>query len=69
MPEPKRWSEAEMILHARRAIGKVDTGGQRGIERVTHEEIAAMAGLLVCLGIAPIPSGGAQDTNQTGETT
>lgn len=68
MADPQRWSEAEMVLHARRAIAKVDRGGQRGIERVTHEEIAAMAGLLVCLGIGPLQSADTNTPPQNGDT-
>ena len=33
------------------AIAKIDGQGPRGIERVTHEEIEAMAILLVCFGL------------------
>lgn len=43
---------AEMLGHARSAIDKVDARGERGAEKVTHEEIIAMCTLLVTLGLA-----------------
>lgn len=55
----ERWTETEMLELAARGVGKVDAGGRRGIERVTHDEIAAMAATLACLGVVPIPPGGA----------
>lgn len=53
----ERFTEPQMITLAARAIGKIDARGSRGIERVTNEEIAAMAATLACLGIPVIPPG------------
>ncbi|KAB6715836.1 hypothetical protein [Roseobacter sp. TSBP12] len=49
------FSEDEMLDLAARAIGKIDARGSRGIERLTNDEIEAMALTLVCLGMKPIP--------------
>ena len=40
-----------VLERAMTAIAKIDGQGPRGIERVTHEEIEAMAILLVCFGL------------------
>lgn len=50
---PERFTMAELIHHAGRAMAKVDARGRRGAERVTHDEIEAMAVLLAVLGIPP----------------
>ncbi len=42
----KKFTEAEMLELAGSAIGKIDARGQRGAERVTHDEIIAMALLI-----------------------
>ena len=52
---PERFTIPQLVEHAGRAIGKVDARGRRGAEKVTHEEIEAMAALLAVLGIAAIP--------------
>jgi len=49
-----------MLDLAARAIGKIDARGTRGIERLTNDEIEAMALTLVCLGMKPIPYEGHQ---------
>ena len=54
------FSEDEMLDLAARAIGKIDARGTRGIERLTNDEIEAMALTLVCLGMKPIPYEGHQ---------
>lgn len=51
----ERFTIHELVDHAGRAIGKVDARGRRGTERVTHDEIEAMAALLAVFGIAAIP--------------
>ena len=51
----ERFTIVELVAHAGRAIGKIDTRGRRGTEKVTHDEIEAMAALLAVLGIAAIP--------------
>ncbi|PIE13804.1 MAG: hypothetical protein CSA70_03555 [Rhodobacterales bacterium] len=53
---PERFTETEMLDIARRAIGKIDRYGRRGTERLTWNEIEAMALTLVSIGIAPIPA-------------
>lgn len=45
-----RFSETEMLAHCGRALTKIDTRGRRGTETVTHDEIEAMAALLVSVG-------------------
>lgn len=62
----KRFTPDEMRDLAARAIGKVDAWpGGRGLSMVTTDEIAAMCGLLVDAGLAPIypdpPAPGAID--------
>lgn len=48
-----------MLELASRAIGKVDTWGQRGATLVSAEEIEAMATTLVCLGLVATAPGAA----------
>lgn len=63
MSDPKThapFTENEMLDLAARAIGKIDARGSRGIERLTNDEIEAMALTLVCLGMKPIPYEGHQ---------
>lgn len=52
MPD-ERWTPEEMRELAARGIGKVDLG-PRWIERVTHDEIAAMAAVAAMSGLTPI---------------
>lgn len=61
MAEPTRWTTAEMITLAGRAIHKVDHRGTLGIYQVTHEEIAAMAALLALGGVPSVKPGPMQD--------
>lgn len=46
-------TETEMLAHCGRAIRKVDRG-PRGVEQVTHEEITALAALIVSTGAAQL---------------
>ena len=43
----------ELVEQSARAIGKIDAMGRRGTEKVTADEIIAMAGLLALMG-APV---------------
>lgn len=54
MQPDTRFKESEMLTLAGRALHKIDQGGRRGTERVTHDEIEAMAVSLVCLGMRPL---------------
>lgn len=65
--EQKRFERAEMFDLAAGAVRRVDREGLRGITRVSTEEIAAMAGALVALGLClnrPSPSEGAGDSTE-----
>ena len=48
-----RWIMADMLAHAARGAGKVDLAGGRGATLVTLDEVEAMAGALVMLGLVP----------------
>jgi hypothetical protein len=50
-------SPREMLELAARAVGRIDRDGVRGVTRVSVEEIAAMAGVLVTLGLIPVQPG------------
>lgn len=50
MPEPRRFTETEILALAGSALVKIDSRGRRGTERVTHDEIEAMAALIVQTG-------------------
>lgn len=56
--DPDRWTEEGMRRLAARGLGKVDRHGLRGATLVSMEEIAAMAGMLAALGLAPEYPGG-----------
>lgn len=49
--EPKRFERGEMFDLAAGAVRRIDRDGMRGITRVSTEEIAAMAGALLALGL------------------
>ncbi|MFT7045819.1 MAG: hypothetical protein ACJAYH_001086 [Celeribacter sp.] len=53
--DPKPFTELEMIELAQEAVGMIDARGKRGIERLTHDHITAMALTLACLGLKPTP--------------
>ncbi|ANT39896.1 hypothetical protein RGUI_0815 [Rhodovulum sp. P5] len=55
MAEPRRFTEAEMLAAAARAMGKIDARGRLGTSRISYEEIEAMAATLLALGVVPIP--------------
>lgn len=57
MSEPARHDFNELIVLAAAAVGKVDRFGPRGATLVSRDEIEAMAVLLACLGLTPIPPG------------
>lgn len=42
-----------MLVHASRALGKVDLHGQRGVTMLSIDEIEAMALLLAVFGLVP----------------
>lgn len=50
-------SPRKMAELAARAVGRIDRDGHRGVTRVSAEEIAAMAGVLVTLGLVPVQPG------------
>lgn len=54
MTKELRWTEAEMLEHAARGAGKVDSRGRHGTSRVTYDEIEAMAAVLLLMGLPPI---------------
>jgi hypothetical protein len=58
--DPNQLTEIEMIDLAQEAVGMIDARGARGIERLTHDHITAMALTLVCLGLTPTPYKGPQ---------
>lgn len=47
----RQFTEAEMLELAGSAIGKIDARGQRGAERVTHDEIIALALLVHVMAV------------------
>jgi len=46
-----------MLVHASRALGRVDLHGQRGLTLLSIDEIEAMALLLAMFGLVPTPPG------------
>lgn len=55
MIEKDRWTEVEMMERAARAVGTIDLwASPRGATLVSLDDIEAMAGALVVLGLAPI---------------
>ncbi|MBP9184270.1 MAG: hypothetical protein KBF78_14135 [Fuscovulum sp.] len=50
-------SQRQMLEMAARAVGRIDRDGVRGATRVSVDEIAAMAGVLVTLGLVPVQPG------------
>jgi hypothetical protein len=58
--ESDRFTERQMIDLSAEAVGIIDARGERGIERLTHDHITAMATTLVCLGLKPTPYKGPQ---------
>ncbi len=59
MPEPERFTQAQILDLAARGAGKVDLLGPRGATLVSVEELIAMALALALLGLRPIPPGSA----------
>ena len=53
-----RFTERRMLNLAGRAVCKIDEGGRRATERLTYDEIEAMATALVCLGLRPLKTFG-----------
>ena len=62
MADPRRFAPDEMLITAARAVGKIDAMGDRGCTGVSIDEIAAMAAVLVLLGLRPIPLGVTETT-------
>ena len=50
MAEITPMTETELLAHCGRAIAKIDARGPRGVEKVTHDEIVAMALLIDLTG-------------------
>jgi len=46
-----------MLVHASRALGRVDLHGHRGLTMLSIDEIEAMALLLALFGLVPTPPG------------
>jgi hypothetical protein len=46
-------TEGDMLGLAKTAVEQIDTRGRRGTERVTHDQIEALALLVVLSGIIP----------------
>ena len=55
--EPARWTHAEPLETAARAVGRIDRDGLRGLTGISTRELEAMAGALVVLGLVAIPPG------------
>lgn len=55
MSRLERWTQAEMMARAARAVGVIDLwASPRGATLVSVDDIEAMAGALVALGLTPI---------------
>jgi hypothetical protein len=65
--DPDRFpSPRAMTILAARAVGKIDRDGVRGSTSLSVDEVDAMAGVLVELGLVPIePGTAAADIPQT----
>ncbi|MFN4191844.1 MAG: hypothetical protein ACK4FR_02780 [Tabrizicola sp.] len=57
MAEPRAFSEREMLETASRAVGRVCRDDVRGITRLSIDDIVAMAGTLLALGLVPTAPG------------
>lgn len=58
MREPKPFDTPRQMQElAARAVGRIDRDGIRGVTMASADEIAAMAGVLVTLGLIPVPPG------------
>lgn len=56
--EPAPFASPRLMLQlAARAVGRIDRDGIRGVTTCSADEIAAMAGVLVSLGLVPVPPG------------
>lgn len=53
MSDPTQFTEARILELATSAVHKADLLGDRGIDRITTEEIYAMACMLVISGLLP----------------
>ena len=53
MPTPEPFTEDELLSLSGSAMRKIDKRGRRGTEKVTRDEIEAMAALLQVLGAGP----------------
>lgn len=53
MSDPAQLTETRLVELATSAVHKADLLGDRGIDRITTEEIYAMACLLVISGLLP----------------
>ena len=52
-----RFTERRMLNLAGRAVCKIDEDGRRATERLTYDEVEAMATALVCLGLRSLQAG------------
>lgn len=57
MPPVTNWTQRQMLEIASRALGRVLAEDLRGITRLSVDEIAAMAGALIVLGLIATPPG------------
>ncbi|WP_149589800.1 hypothetical protein [Tabrizicola flagellatus] len=57
MTEPRAFSEREMLETASRAVGRVCRDDVRGITMLSIDDIVAMAGTLLAMGLVPTVPG------------
>ena len=57
IPPVRSWTEREMLEQASRAIGRVCRDDLRGITTLSIDDIAAMAGTLLAIGLIATPPG------------
>ena len=53
-PPPAQWSNRQMAEIAARAVGKVVRDDMRALTSLSVDEIAAMTGMLIALGLVAI---------------
>ncbi|MFN3575398.1 MAG: hypothetical protein ACK4TJ_00200 [Tabrizicola sp.] len=57
MAEPRRFTEREMLEAASQAVGRVCRDDVRGVTMLSIDDIVAMAGTLLAMGLVPTPPG------------
>jgi hypothetical protein len=56
-PEVSAWTPEQLVECAARALGKVCRDDVRAMTLLSIDELTAMAGCLIALGLVPIPPG------------